>query len=529
MVWWRTHALRGKAGGTAAPARRGGLRLEHIWKAFGPLQVLSDASLSAEPGEIHAIVGENGAGKTTLVRILAGLERADEGSVEISGVALRPGHSPKEALDAGAGLVPQHCEVVPGLSVLENLVLGSEPSSAGLLRRDDARRRAEEIASRLGFRFDWNAPADALGLGQRQGLELVRLLWRDSSVLALDEPTTVLNPDEVKGLFDALRALAAEGRTVLFISHILEEVSEIADDATVLRGGRVVGRVPRREIDPRQLARLMVGEVESPHRGNAAPHTRPVALRLTNVSTRVLGSGDRPLRGVSLEVAGGEIVGIAGVEGNGQNELAEVMLGLRRCDAGSVELAGKAVAAHSPAERRVLGLASIPADRMEEGVNLLAPLWENVTAQFIAAGQASRFGIIRRRELRTRAKHVLDRAGVQGDIDLPARALSGGNIQRLIVARELAANPKVVVAAHPTRGVDVRGMAFIHQQLLDLRDAGCAVLLISAHLDELAQLADRIYVLQRGRIAGTYVPGEADAAQIGLLMSGAASQPGGVS
>jgi len=501
---------------------RGGLRLEHIWKAFGPLQVLSDASLAAEPGEVHALVGENGAGKTTLMRILAGLERADAGSVEIAGAPMPPGHSPRAALDAGAGLVPQHCEVAPGLSVLENLILGTEPSRGGLVRRDDARRRAGELAARLGFRFDWDAPAEALSLGQRQGLELVRLLWRDSSVLILDEPTTVLNPNEVDDLFTALRALAAEGRTVIFISHILDEVREIADNVTVLRSGRIVGRVPRHEVDTRRLAHMMVGDVKSPEPGETALDRGPTVLRVRNVSAGVHGAGDHPLKDVSLDVAAGEIVGIAGVDGNGQDELAEVILGLRRVDAGSIEIAGENVTSLSPAERRARGLASIPADRMEEGVNLVAPLWENVTAPLVAAGRASRFGVIRRRELRSRAREILDRAGVKSDIDLPARALSGGNIQRLIVARELAANPKVVVAAHPTRGVDVRGTAFIHEQLLALRAAGCAVLLMSVHLDELAELADRVYVVQGGRIAGTYVPGQIAAAEIGLLMSGAA-------
>lgn len=502
-------------------SRAAGFRLDEIWKRFGLVQALRGVSVSAAPGEIHGLVGENGAGKTTLVRILAGLEHADSGSIHVGGRRMPPRPSPRQARGAGVGLVPQHCQVVPGLSVLENIALGEERSRFGLLRRREILAAAEAVASRLGFSFSWNAPAESLGLGGRQRLELVRLLWRDSSVLVLDEPTTVLTTAETEKLFSVLRVLAAEGRTVVFITHKLEEIARIADNVTVLRAGAVAGRVARADIDLRELARLMIGELVSPPA--RAPAVRgQVRLRLQDVITAPAGSG-HPLRGVSLEVCAGEIVGVAGVEGNGQAEMCEVVLGLRSPVSGSVEIAGRNATTLAVTGRRGLGLALIPADRLAEGVDGQAPLWENATATHIAAAHQTRLGVIRRQLLRAHARRILGEAGVRGELDLPAQALSGGNIQRLVVGRELDAAPAVLVAAYPTRGVDVRGAAFIHGKLLELRASGCAILVVSADLDELSQLADRVVVMFGGRIAGGYVPGELEAADIGLLMSGANS------
>jgi general nucleoside transport system ATP-binding protein len=504
----------------------GGFRLSNIWKRFGSLQVLSDVTVAAGAGVVHALVGENGAGKTTLVRILAGLERADDGEIEAGGVRLPLGHSPREALDAGVGLVPQHCEVVPGLTVLENLALGREPSRRGVLRRDEVTRSADAITSRLGFSLDWSAPAESLGLGQRQRLELVKALWRGSGVLVFDEPTTVLTASEVSALFEVLRSLAAEGRTILLITHKLEEVRQVSDGVTVLRGGVVVGQVTRDRIDLRELARMMVGEIGTPPTRADVAAAGPLRLRVHGLQTASTGRGDRSLHGIELELHAGEIIGVAGVEGNGQAELCEAILGLRKLVRGTIELDGSPIDSLSVIARRGRGIASIPADRMSDGVNRDATLWENLSAAATAAGQGTRMGLLDRRALRERSRRLLADVGVRGDIGLPARALSGGNIQRLIVGRELGGEPRVVIASHPTRGVDVRGIAFIHEQLLALRARGCAILVISADLDELAQLADRVEVLYGGRIVGRYVPGEADAADIGLLMSGVPSANG---
>jgi general nucleoside transport system ATP-binding protein len=509
------------ATGVDVPSTTGaGFRLTGIWKTFGSLQVLRGVDLEVAPGDLHALVGENGAGKTTLVRILAGLERADQGTIEVGGRRLSEHPTAREARDAGVGLVPQHCEVVPGLTVLENLTLGREPARYGVLRRQEARASAQEVAQRLGFAFDWDAPAESLGLGQRQRLELVRLLWRRSSVLVLDEPTTVLTAAEAEGLYRVLQGLAEEGRTVLFITHKLEEVRRVAENVTVLRGGEVVGHISRAKIDVREVARLMIGDVVTPPTRGAA-QTSDVRLRLTDVSTRGGGSGAHPLRDIDLMVRAGEIVGVAGVEGNGQAELCEVVVGLRRPESGTVELEGQPIESDSVARRRGRGLGSIPSDRLHEGVNAEAPLWENLVATAIAGGRGTRLGVVPRRSMRDRARRIIEDVGVRGTLDLPARALSGGNIQRLVVGRELEDDPRVLVAAHPTRGVDVRGIAFIHQRLLGMRDAGCAILAVSADLDELSAIADRVVVMFDGRIVGSYVPGELDAAEIGLLMTGA--------
>ncbi len=477
--------------------------------------------MAAAPGQVHALVGENGAGKTTLMKILAGLERADAGRIEVAGIRLPDTPSPREAQRAGVGLVPQHCEVVPGLSVLENLTLGWELSRRGVLRRGEIQARAEGIAERLGLQFRWDAAAETLGLGERQRLELLKVLWRDSSVVVFDEPTTVLTAAEVSGLFDVMRRLAGDGATVVFISHKLGEVREIADDVTVLRRGEVVARVPKAEIDERELARAMIGEVvNAPARASGAK-TGGVALSLRGVCTAVAGVGERRLDAIDLELRSGEIVGMAGIDGNGQSELYEVILGLRAISAGSVQLDGEPIAGRSVAQRRAQGIGSIPPDRMQEGVDRLITLWENVGAARIAGGRATRWGVVRRRGLRESARQTLDRSGVRASMDQPAGSLSGGNIQRLVVGRELGEGPRVLVAAHPTRGVDVRGIAFIHEQLLKLRAEGCAILIMSADLDELARLADRVVVIAGGRTVGEYLPDEADAAKIGLLMSGA--------
>jgi ABC-type uncharacterized transport system ATPase subunit len=515
-----------RAGPPGDLPRRGGFALTDIRKTFGAFVALDDVSITAPVQSVHALIGENGAGKTTLMRILAGLERADSGEVRVRGRTLSRSATPHEAQAAGVGLVPQHCEVVPGLTVLENFALGWELSRRGVLRRAELRTRAQELAEGLGFAFRWEAPAETLGLGERQRLELLKVLWRDASIVVFDEPTTVLTAAEVSDLLAVMRRLADDGASVIFISHKLEEVRRVADDVTVLRRGRIVARVPRAEVDERRLAEAMIGEiVESPTRGaGAGGRGGEVRLALSGISTRAAGAGDRSLDAINLELRAGEILGIAGIDGNGQRELCEVIVGLRGAAAGTITLDGRPLAGRSVSGRRSDGIGSIPPDRMHEGVNRLATLWENIAAPRVAGSRAGRLGLLRPRQLRAHATEILDGAGVRSPIETAAGALSGGNMQRLIVGRELAEDPSVLVASHPTRGVDVRGIAFIHERLLALRQAGCAVLVVSADLDELAALADRVIVLAEGRIVGGYLPEEADPIAIGLMMSGRAAE-----
>ena len=510
---------------TASERRRGGFALTGIAKSFGDFVALNGVSVGAESGRVHALIGENGAGKTTLMRILAGLEHADSGTVEVAGRRLSSNPAPHEAQAAGVGLVPQHCEVVPGLSVLENFALGWELSRRGVLRRSELNVRAQELSDRLGFSFRWDAPAETLGFGERQRLELLKVLWRAASVVVFDEPTTVLTANEVTDLLEVMRRLADDGATVVFISHKLEEVRRIADEVTVLRQGTVVATVPKAEIDERKLAEAMIGEIlEAPTRGTAT-QAGDVRLGLSAVCTKAAGGGDRALREIDLELRAGEIVGVAGIDGNGQTELCEVIVGLRGLSSGRITLDGEPLMRRSVARRRADGVASIPPDRMREGVNRLATLWENIAAPGIAARRGTRLGVLRRRQMRAGASELLSGVGVRASIDQAAGSLSGGNMQRLIVGRELAESPKVLIAAHPTRGVDVRGISFIHERLLDLRANGCAVLLVSADLDELATLADRVVVIAEGRLVGDYRPQDADPTQVGLMMAGGSGGP----
>ncbi|MGH3221796.1 MAG: ABC transporter ATP-binding protein [Streptosporangiaceae bacterium] len=511
---------------TAPAALSGGVCLTGISKRFGALQVLRNVDLHAPAGEIHGLIGENGAGKTTLMRILAGLERADSGTVEIAGTLLPRGHTAIQALAAGVGLVPQHCEVAPTLTVLESLSLGREPSRWGLYNRGEVRRDGQRIAEQLRFEFDWDSPAESLSMAQRQRLELVRLLMRNAGVLILDEPTTVLTAQEVEGLFDTLRPLAAAGRTILFITHKLSEIRRLADNITVLRAGTVVGRVAARQSADAQLAQMMIGQLTAPPERDTASTPGSVRLRLSGVQLAAIEVGMHPLHEVSLQVAAGEIVGIAGVEGNGQDELVDVISGLRHPDAGSIEIDGHPVEKSSALRRRTLGLAVIPSDRMHEGANLQAKVWETATAGRAAATERTVAGFLPIRSLRARGAAIARRVGVLAPASLHTGALSGGNIQRVIVGRELDGDPAVVLTAHPTRGVDVRGIAFIHQQLFDLRAAGKAVLVLSADLDELIAIADRIHVLTGGRLLVDFVPGERTTAEVGLMMSGASPGTG---
>lgn len=501
----------------------GGIRVRGIFKRFGELQVLRDVNLEAHPGEIHAVVGENGAGKTTLMRIIAGLERGDAGTVEIAGATMPRAHNAAQAITAGVGLVPQHCEVAPTLTVLESLSLGRESTRWGLYDRRRVRREGQRVADSMGFAFDWNSPAESLGMAQRQRLELVRLLMRDAAVLILDEPTTVLTSQEIDSLFDALRPLAAAGRTILFITHKLVEVRQLADNITVLRGGSVVGSVAAKEVDNSAVARMMIGQLSAPPVRDDTRQPGAVRLQLTGVTLATTGPGMHPLQDVSFAVRAGEIFGIAGVEGNGQEELVDTIAGRHRPSSGTVELDGTAVGNLSVREHRKLGLAVIPADRMHEGANLAAPVWETATAIQAASTARTILGVLPLRSLRRRGADVAERVGVTASPVLATGSLSGGNIQRIIIGRELDGDPSVVVSAHPTRGVDIRGIAFIHQQLFDMRAHGKAVLVLSADLDELTAIADRISILAGGRLLDDFAPGERDAAEIGLLMSGSGS------
>lgn len=502
------------------------LRLKGITKRFGAIVANDGADLELLPGTIHAVVGENGAGKTTLMRILYGLEQPDAGTIELDGVSVEM-RSPDVAIAHGLGMVQQHDQLIAGLTALENLVLGREPLRGIALDSAAAEWQAAALAARLRARMDWSAPVERLSVGHRQRLEIMRLLYRDASLLIFDEPTTVLTPGEVVDLFGVLRALAAEGRTILFISHKLREVLAIAERVTVMRQGRVVATVESGQTDAEQLAGMMIGEaaelLRATEEGEAEGRKYTAAERVLILDgCRLPGSGGRVLLDVlNLAVHRGEIVGVAGVEGNGQRELIDLVLGLRRPAQGRVMLADRDATRSSVRVRRRQGLAYIPEDRNVEGADLHGSLQTTAVAVRYDRPPLSRTGLLRLAALRDYARGLIKRfAIVAGGPDVPMRSLSGGNAQRLVVGREIDAAGRFVLAAHPTRGVDVRGIAFIHEQLLRLRQEGTAILLISEELGELLRLSDRIVVLYEGRIVGEFGRGEVDVERLGRLMTG---------
>lgn len=444
---------------------------------------LDDARLDAWAGEVHAVLGENGAGKTTLLSALAGLVHPDQGTLRIDGREVRL-TTPRRAWHEGIGMVHQHFALVDAMTVLDNLALGRRRGGGFRLDRPGLTREARELGLRVGLDVPLDAPVGSLGVGERQRVEILKVLLRDPSVLVLDEPTAVLAPAEVDGLLELIRRLALEGRAVLLVAHKLDEVLAVAHRVTVLRRGRTVLEAPREEVDEGILARAMVGaEPEPLARRPGPPSDRPPVVRLRGVRV-----GQR-LRGVDLEVRAGEIVGIAGVEGNGQRELARVLAGRRDPDEGSV---------HGPDEA-----AFIPQDRRREGLVEGFSLTENLALGLHDDPTWRRGPWLRWSALRARTADVMDTFGIRAQGPRArASSLSGGNQQRLVVARELQGRPRLIVAENPTRGLDVAGAAFVHRTLLD-RVAGddpAAVVLLSTDLDEVLALADRVLVVVRGRL-----------------------------
>lgn len=503
------------------------LEVRGLTKRFGAVVANDGVDLTVERGSIHAVVGENGAGKTTLMRVVFGLEQPDAGEVRIEGTPAELA-SPQVAIARGVGMVQQHFQLIPGLTALENLVLGGEPRRRMALDRRAARARADELADRLQIRLDWDSPVERLSVGARQRLEIMRLLYRDARLLIFDEPTTVLTPGEVEDLFKVLRDLAAEGRTILFISHKLAEVLAVSERVTVMRRGRAVATKDSRRTTAGELAGLMVGEPElvaalERAEATASPPVVDEQPRLALDACTLRGAEGRTLLDrVDLEVRAGEILGIAGVEGNGQRELIDVVLGLRVPDEGRVLLAGKVANRLGTRDRRRAGLAYVPEDRNAEGLDLGGSVMRTAIALRYDRQPIGSAGQIHHGAAVDYTNDLVARYGViAGGPGAPVRSLSGGNAQRLVVGRELDEGRRLIMAAHPSRGVDVKGTAFIHEQLLRLRDQGAAILLISEELGEVLRLSARIAVLYEGRIVGTFDRGALDLERLGRLMTGA--------
>ncbi|HMJ35130.1 MAG TPA: ABC transporter ATP-binding protein [Baekduia sp.] len=495
------------------------LELRGITKRFGALTANDAVDLQLRRGEIHALLGENGAGKSTLMSMVYGMARPDEGEILVEGEPVSV-DSPRDAMAHGVGMVFQHFMLIPVMTVAENLVLGAEPRRRGLLDIGAARRRTRELSDRYGLKVDPDARVSDVSVGQQQRVEILRALDRGARILVLDEPTAVLTAQETHELAEVLRTLRDAGTSIVFITHKLHEVLEIADRVTVLRRGKTIGTIDTAAADEASLARMMVG--------------RDVVLRVEKEPARpgeplleiddVHAVDDRGLPavdGVSLQVRAGEIVAVAGIDGNGQSELIDLVAGLRPCTSGHVRLRGKDITNCSPRAAREAGMGHIAEDRHRRGLVLDFNLSENLA--LMDYRHEARFGLLKPRRMLEAAKRLLGEFDVRGGTPAtPARSLSGGNQQKVVIAREISGNPDALIAAQPTRGLDVGAIEFVHRRLLAERDAGRAILLFSLELDEVRSLADRILVIYDGRIVGELPPTASDE-DLGLLMTGGGS------
>lgn len=517
---------------TAAPAAGPpAIELRGISKSFGAVQANRDISIRVRPGTIHGIVGENGAGKSTLMSILYGFYRADAGEILIDGRLTEIPDS-QAAIRAGIGMVFQHFKLVPNFSVLENVILGAEDGA--LLRPSlaKARKTLADLARDYELEVDPEALVEELSVGHQQRVEILKALYRHADILILDEPTGVLTPDEADHLFRILRGLKAQGKTILLITHKLREIMEITDEVSVMRRGEIVATVTTSETSPEQLAELMVGRKVLLHVPKGPAHPGREVLRIEDL--RVTDAqGVARLKGVSLTIRAGEILGIAGVAGNGQSELLQVLGGFARgrvsgtiaVDGQQIPAAGKGATGQT---RRQIGIAHVPEDRHHLGLILDFTAWENVAFGYQAAPDYQAHGLFMDNDAILRdTRGKMDRFDVRPpDPMLPAKSFSGGNQQKIVLAREIERNPVLLLVGQPTRGVDIGAIEFIHRRIVALRDAGAAVLLVSVELDEILSLSDRIAVMFDGQIMGERLPAETNERELGLLMAGVASTAG---
>jgi len=496
------------------------VELKGITKRFPGIVANAGVNLVVERGEIHALVGENGAGKTTLMRILYGLYQPDEGQINIHGTPARI-ESPRLALSHGIGMVHQNFMLIPRFTVTENIILGSEPIRPfGQLEMVQAQQRVGALCAQYGFALDPAAVVGRLSVGEQQRVEIIKVLYRGADLLILDEPTAVLAPQEIEELFANLRTLRAQGKTIVFISHRLDEVLAIADRITVMRRGQVIATTHAVGMTKARLAEMMVGRPVLLEL--SVPPMVPGKVRLDahGLSTAPI-PGGRTIRGISLVIRSHEIYGIAGVEGNGQSELVEALVGLRPIANGSLLIDGTDVTHHSTRDIRLLGVAHIPEDRHRRGLVLPMAVWENAILGHHYRGEFITRGLLNRPAIDAFARREITEFDIRvTGPDLPAFALSGGNQQKLILAREFSFSPKVLIAAQPTRGLDIGATEFVERRLLEARTAGMGVLLVSANLEEVLTLADRVGVMYGGELVAEFPRGVASPTELGLYMTG---------
>ena len=489
-----------------------------IRKEFPGIVANDDITLQVKEGEIHAILGENGAGKSTLMSILFGLYHADRGVIKVRGKEVRI-NSPNDANDLGIGMVHQHFQLVHNYTVTENIILGKE--GGFVLDTGNASRKIKQLSEKYGLNIDPDMVIENITVGMQQRVEILKMLYRDADILIFDEPTAVLTPQEIDELMDIMRALVKEGKSIILITHKLEEIKAVAQRCTVIRRGKLIGVVDVASTSVSDMAAMMVGRQVSfkVEKEDAKPGEAVLSLRNLCVmnNKKVLGVKD-----FSLDVHAGEIVGIAGVDGNGQSELVEAITGLRPAESGSVMLLGKDITKLSIKERNEMGLGHIPEDRQKRGLILSQPLYDNFIIKDFDKEPFSRHGLLNKKAIKEYSQKIVDAYDVrsgEGIVSLAGK-LSGGNQQKAIIGREITENPKLLIAVQPTRGLDVGAIEFIHKQLVKQRDSGAAVLLVSFELDEIFNLSDRIAVINAGRLIDIVNTHETDEYAVGLMMAG---------
>ena len=498
------------------------IEMLHITKRFPGIIANDDITLQLKPGEIHALLGENGAGKSTLMSVLFGLYQPEEGIIKKDGVEVTI-RNPNDATALHIGMVHQHFKLVECFSVLDNIILGIEPTKAGFLRKAEAREKVMALSEKYGLHVDPDALIEDITVGMQQRTEILKMLYRDNEILIFDEPTAVLTPQEIDELMEIMRGLAREGKSILFISHKLNEIMSVADRCSVLRKGKYIGTVEVANTTKEELSRMMVGrDVEFVvHKDPAQP--TDVVLDVENITVASKMHSNNAVKNVSFKVRRGEIVCIAGIDGNGQTELVYGLTGLEPLKSGRVILNGEDITKAPIRKRSIMGMSHIPEDRHKHGLVLDYPLEYNLVLQRYFEPEFTKCGFLRKANIRSYAERLIEQYDVrsgQGPITM-ARSMSGGNQQKAIVAREIDKNPELLIAVQPTRGLDVGAIEYIHKQIVAHRDSGKAVLLVSLELEEVMSLSDRILVMYEGEIVGQLDPKTTTVEELGLYMAGA--------